>query len=130
MRLRKCDEFESLLDEIPWFEHVGEMPDKSVTAAKNWHDAETYVCGRIWVNFKNAVSNRWRRKWLDLQPAKAQDAALASVEKLVKNVIKRRKLNRIDKNLSKKYTSPFQSFVFHLRWDLNFAGFEFICQDE
>ena len=52
------------------------------------------------------------------------------VEKLVKGVIKRRKLNLIDKNLSQKYGSPFQSFVFHVQWDLNFAGFEFICQDE
>jgi hypothetical protein len=131
MALRSVDGYAELLDAVPWFESVGRVADESVAPVKDWKEAQVYICDqRVWLNFRNAISNRHRRLWDAAYPNDENARALDRVEKLVKDVVRRRKLKQIDKHLRGRQSRPSASFVYHVLWDLNFAGFEYVCQDD
>lgn len=131
MAFRSVDQYAELLDAVPWFENVGRADDESISPVKDWKEAQVYTCDQlVWLNFRNSISNRHRRFWGDVYPKGENAKALEKVEKLVKDVVKRRKLKQIDSHLKGKQKRPSASFVYHVLWDLNFAGFEFVCQDD
>jgi hypothetical protein len=128
-RVESPDEYIALLKDFPWFAHVGSLEGNGVTAVRDGREAEGYVCGQLkWLNFKNAIANRVRCLCFDRLPGPQLQRALGQVVKAVKGIIKANRLAAIDRNLSSKYTSPSGSFVYHVGWDLNFAGFEFVCR--
>jgi hypothetical protein len=108
-----------------------------VSPIKSWKEAEQHLLGLKWEKFRNAIGNRWNqlldehfrregyRQYADHEELVSH---LDTVTKSVKKVVEK-KLKGIDRHLSRKYESVAGSFIYHVIWDCNFAGYEFVCQD-
>jgi hypothetical protein len=137
-RLRPVRDYVALLKRVPWFAAVGTAEPVGVSSVRDWAEAETYACRQLkWLNFRNAISNRVRRlldDWAgargfsDYAADKELSARLDAVELAVKDIIRTR-MRQLDRHLSRRPAVISSRFTYHVRWDLNFAGFEFVCQE-
>lgn len=138
MALKAADEYAELLDGVPWFEAVGTLKDETVSPVKDWAEAEIYLCEQlVWGNFRNSIGNRLHQLTRIAYPGPRQNttnaahlAAVSDVRKVVTEVIRKRKLKRIDEQTKRKQDRPWDSFAFNVMWDLNWAGFELVCQED
>jgi len=133
MPFRSLDGFVELLADVPWFESVGSVSDASVAPVKDWKEASQYICDQlVWLNFRNAISNRHHELWDKVYAKEEHYRRFEGVERHVKKILRRKAVKKIDDHLTakQKKSRPSASFLFHVQWDLNFIGFEYVCQDD
>lgn len=88
MALRPVADYVRLLDAVHRFEQVGGVEDEAVSAVKDWAETQTYICNQlVWLNFRNAISNRHREVWRQAYSDGRQEQSFNEVVDVVKGKV-------------------------------------------
>lgn len=133
MALRTVDEVMDLFAEIPWFDSIGDVTDRSVDKVSSWEEAETYVSPSIvWLNFRNAIWGRVNDLAEETFSLDDVEPLQIDLQKRVRKMMRRKPFTDLDKYRPNPPSSGKvgSSFKYHVEWDLKGIGLEYLCQDE
>lgn len=130
MTTRRLSEISKVIDAIPWFSSVGGIYSETTAVVASWQEAAKYICDQIvWVNFRNAISNRYHALWLNVYPTDNQTRKRNSVGKYVDTVIARSEVNNLGGQHGLTWKQK-KRVLYHLSWDIGEICWEYLYGNE
>lgn len=125
----RTEEFLESLSSISWFENVGQPMEQSVTAVKNWGEAEKWINGMKWENFRLSIRNRFHDLPYEGKYDRTElDEIGEHLETSIKTLLAK-PLAELDLHQPNQNPKDRERFSANVTYDLSFAGIEYICRD-